>query len=219
MPFYLYLNILSELSAVILGTVFIKSLKKKYVFLYIFVCYALVTEVLLHLLSRLGVKNTLPGTHIYGPIEFLLLAFLYYFHFNKSKIAKWIIVSMVLFELYCIINLLFIQGFYEYSNTRAISSLILVLFSILYFNKVMIETNISKLSAEPMVWINTAVLLYFSANLFYNILFMMILDYSREFSKLVNIYFTVFNVGFYILIAIGFWKTGKQHKHSTTFVN
>uniref|UniRef100_UPI00321756B9 hypothetical protein n=1 Tax=uncultured Draconibacterium sp. TaxID=1573823 RepID=UPI00321756B9 len=219
MPYYLYLNIFSELSAVILGTVFIKKLEKKFIFLYVFVSIALVTEVLLHLLSRFGVTNTLPGTHIYGPIEFLLLALVYYHHFYKSKIAKWIIVFIVLFELYCIVNPFFIQTIYDYSATRSVSSLILVLFSILYFHKVMIETNIRKLSTEPMVWINTAVLLYFSANLFYNILFMMILEYSREFSKLVNIYFTVFNVGFYILIAIGFWKAGKYHKSNKRLVN
>jgi hypothetical protein len=209
MPFYLYFNIASELSAVIFGTIFLKNLDKKFIFLYVFVCYALITEVGLHILSKLGAHNTLPGTHFYGPIEFLLLSLMYYYHFKSSNISKWILLIVLLFELYCIINPLFIQALYEYSNTRAVSGLILVFFSILYFHEVMVETKIGKLSAEPMIWINTAVLLYFSANLFYNVLFTMILEFSREFSKLVSVYFTSFNVLFYLLIAMGFYKTKK----------
>jgi len=209
MAFYLYFDILSELIAVLFGTFFFKSLNRKFVFLYVFVCYAFITEVLLHVFSKLGFSNTLPGTHIYGPVEFLLLSLLYYHHFKKTNIPKLILGIIVLFELYCILNPIFFQSIYEYSSTRAVSSLILVFFSILYFHKVMIETKIRKLSGEPMVWINTAVLLYFSANLFYNILFTMILEYSREFSLLVSAYFTVFNVVFYLLIAVGFFKSGK----------
>lgn len=76
----------------------------------------------------------------------------------------------------------------------------------------MIEANIKNLWNVPYIWINTGILIYYSGNLFHTILFNIILEYSREFSKLTVVYFNVLNALFYILIAIGFLKF-KKIKH------
>ena len=74
----------------------------------------------------------------------------------------------------------------------------------------MVEAKIKSISQEPMIWINTAVLLYFSGNLFFNILFSIILETSRDFSKFTTYFIVWLTAAFYLLIAIAFWKAGKK---------
>ena len=69
----------------------------------------------------------------------------------------------------------------------------------------MVEAKIRNLSKEPLIWVNTAILIYYTGNLFYYILFDLFLDYSHEFLKSIGVYFFTLNTLFYILIAIGFY--------------
>jgi hypothetical protein len=48
-------------------------------------------------------------------------------------------------------------------------------------------------------------LIYYTGNLFYFILFNLFLDYSHEFLKSIGIYWFMLNTLFYILIAVGFY--------------
>lgn len=212
MPFYTNFIIATELIAAIIGTYYLKRMGSKFLYLYVFVCIALITEVSQSILFKLGINNNMWLSHIYFPLEFFFIAVLYLYQFKRFFKRKWIVLVISLFMLFCLINPLFIQGINAYSQVRSFSSIVLILFSIFYFYKVMIEAKISKLSSEPMIWVNTAVLLYFSSSLFYNVLFTLVLDYSREFSKLTTWCFGVFTIVFYLLIAIGFWKAGIQ-KH------
>ncbi|WP_163323045.1 hypothetical protein [Draconibacterium mangrovi] len=73
----------------------------------------------------------------------------------------------------------------------------------------MTEARILNLWKEPLIFLNLAVLIYYAGNLFYSLLFNLILDYSREFAKITNYYFVGLNTLFYILVAIGFWKSDR----------
>ena len=205
------ISLAAELVAVISGIVNYTKLNKKIVFLLYFVCFAFITEIGLNVLVDVfGIYKNLSLLHFYAPIEFLLLSLVYYRHLTGHVNKYALLVIIIGFEIYCILNPILFQNLNEYSNARSFGSIILIGFSILYYHKIMVQANIQQLSKEPMVWINTAVLFYFSGNLFYNALFSLILAYSREFSKLTNWYFGILNVAFYLFIAIGFWKAGRQ---------
>ncbi len=75
----------------------------------------------------------------------------------------------------------------------------------------MLEAKIMKLADEPLIWINTALLIYFTGNLFFYILFNVILEASRAFSKITVQYYSGLMALFYILIAIGFFKAKKSN--------
>nr|WP_319502094.1 hypothetical protein [uncultured Draconibacterium sp.] len=189
-----------------------KSLR---LFLY-FVVYGTVTEIVSRIVIRYGLiiyngeTNTLPITHLYLLAEFLILG-LFYSHILKDILQKRVIITLVvLFVVYCIINTLFLQSIFTYAAfPHALSKILLVGFSILFFYKVMIDASIPNLWKEPLVYINLAVLIYYSGSLFYSLLFNVILDYSREFAKVTNYYFAALNTLFYILVAIGFWKSDR----------
>lgn len=180
-------------------------------FIFYFVIFGTITEIVTRIIIYAGVTNTLPVTHFYLMIEFLLLG-LFYTHVLQDILRKRVILTIiVLFEVYCLINTLFLQSLFEYpSFPQSVSKLLLVGFSILFFYKVMIEASVPNLWKEPLIYINIAILVYYSGNLFYSLLFNLILEYSREFSKITVHYFAGLMTLFYILIAIGFWKAGRN---------
>lgn len=178
---------------------------------FLFVVVGVITE----LASALMVKtfkasNTMPLGHFYGFVSFLAVG-LFYYHVLKGFIkGGLIILVIVIYSVYYAANSIFIQSIYEYpGNTRAIGTIFILLGSILFFAKVMQETKIKNLLSAPLIWINGAFLIYYSANLFFFVLFNLMLEYSREFSKLTVIYLLGFNFLLYLLISIGFIKQRK----------
>ena len=168
------------------------------------------SELTYFVMVKLDFKNTMPKTHIYYMFAFILLG-LFYHSILKDYISKKKLVAIIVtFELYAILNAVFIQSIFKYPTwPRAFLSLVFLLASIIYFHKTMMEARIKNLRSEPLIWINTAVLIYYAGSLFYSILFNLILEYSTDYAKLIVNYFGILNALFYMLITVGFWKAGK----------
>lgn len=206
----------TELVAVFLGLASYRKLDKGLRWLFYFVCIGFVTDVSINIASSLFDYNyNLTLLHVYVPIEFLLISMTYFYGFNSFYNRKLLLAIIIVFELYCVINPILLQELHGYTNTRSVSGLLLILFSLMYFHKIVIESKVQSLAKEPMIWVNVAVLFYFSGNFFFNILFNQILEHSREYSKLTADIFTVLNGLFYITIAIAFWKAGKKDASGT----
>ncbi len=153
----------------------------------------------------------MPLGHLYISISFIFLA-LFYMHELKGLINKKIILAIIiLFELFCLTNVILFQSYLSYPSVPgALSALILVTFAVFLFASILREGKIKKLSDSSLIWINSAVLLYFSGNFFFYTLYNFILNYSSEFLFRVLDFFRILNAVFYILIAIGLWKAGQQ---------
>ncbi|MGM0621568.1 MAG: hypothetical protein ACQETJ_11030 [Bacteroidota bacterium] len=212
MPAQLYIHIAEVGIAFLAGLYSFRGLNKSLKILFIFTGLAFVTEISGSALIAAGIKNTIPGLHFYIILEFFLWALFYKSVLHPFFHKKIIIAIIILFESYAIINLLFIQDLFTMPNlVRSVEGLLLVLFSILLFSKFMVESKHPEIQKEPIIWINTAVLIYFSGNFFFNILFNLILENSREFSKVTTYFFTGLNGLFYFLIAFGFLLQKKYH--------
>ncbi|MCG6187020.1 hypothetical protein [Maribellus maritimus] len=209
---FIYLNWTSILIPFIVGLFVFKSFDKNLKIIFIFVCYGTANEVFTRLLFLLAdVRNAMPVLHLYGAVSLGLL-FTFYFYVLRGLIDKriYLILSFV-FIVYWVVNSLFIQSIYEYpSLPSSLGDILIILLSIMYFYKVMMEAKIVKLADEPLIWINTAILIYYTGNLFFYILFNNILAVSREFSKITVYYYSALMALFYILIAVGFLKAGKR---------
>lgn len=207
----LYVALVLEFLGIAAGTFYFKKIKKRFLFLYLFLIVAFITEISKPILYYgYNVRHNLEISHYYFPLEFLFLSLLYLKELGGFVNKKWLKGLIAIFMIYCLMNPIFLQDYSQYSQVRSFSSIILVVFSILYYYRVLTEAKIRKLANEPMIWANTAVLLYFAGSLFYNVLFTIILEYSRQFSKLSASYFSVLNVVFYVLIAISMVKAGRQ---------
>ena len=213
MPIHSFINISVAGIAFFSGLYSFRNVSRNFKLVVVFTGIAFITEMSLTILIARGIKTTMPGLHFYIMVEFLLWA-LFYRSMLHPYIRKSLLTAFILvFELYVLIIVLFIQDLFTMPNlVGSIEGLILVLFSILLFARIMVEAKYQKLWSEPLVWINIAVLFYFSGNFFFNILFNLIMEYSNEFSKVTLKYFMGLNAFFYLMIATGFLKARKNIK-------
>ena len=200
----------TNLIAFIVGLIYYKRFSPELKTVFYFVVFGVLTECYTRFHLNFIMKNTMPIGHFYFPVAFLIMG-LFYMQVLKDFIKpKYILIPIILFVTYCLINTLFIQSLFEYASlVGSIGAMILFLFSVAFFTKVMVEAKILKLSEEPLIWINTAVLIYYAANFFYHSLFNVRLNASLEIALLAVKIFAALNILFYLIIIIGFLKTKK----------
>ncbi len=197
----------------VVGLIRYNRLTRSHRYLFWFVVVGTLTELTNKTIKKMFViENNMPLGHIYISLSFIFLA-LFFLHELKGFINKKIMIAIiVLYELFCLHNVIFFQSHLAYpSIPGAISSLLLITFAILLFANIMREGKIKVLTESSLIWINSAVLLYYSGNFFFYTLYNFILNYSREFLFRTLNFFLILNLIFYILLAIGLWKAG-QHK-------
>ena len=201
------INAVTNVIAFIIGIYQYKYFTKELRIIFYFVAFGVLTEIYSKFHVHFIMKNTMPIGHFYFPIAFLILS-LFFMQVLKDFIKpKYILIIIFVFELYCVINSLFIQNLFDYPSLEgSIGAMILFLFSVALFTKVMIEAKITKLAAEPIVWINTGILIYYTGNFFYHSLFNLRLSASMEISILAIKLFSGLNLLFYLIVAIGFLK-------------
>lgn len=196
----------------IVGLIQYNRLTKSHRFLFWFIAVGTLSELTNKTIKNLFViKNNMPLGHLYISISFIFLA-LFYLHELKGLINKKIIIAIIiLYELFCLQNVILFQSHLSYpSIPGAISALLLITFAIFLFANILRESKIRVLSASSLIWINSAVLLYYSGNFFFYTLYNFILSYSNEFLFRTLDFFRILNAIFYILIAIGLWKAGRE---------
>lgn len=204
--YYQLLETIVPFIPLILGAYVYKSLGGNLKILFYYVCFSSVASIISQLISSTG-TTTFPAAHFYVPLEFIILV-LFYMNYLTGYINKkftWFIISG--FVLLCLLNVLFFQDITEYPNIpRGVESIILVVFSVLYFHKVMVEAKIKKLAGEPMIWINTGILIYFSGDFFFHLSLPLALAVSAEFARKIVYFFWATNIFFYLILAVGFYK-------------
>lgn len=198
----------SALPVVILGILTYKHLQGKYRGLFWFACFAFLVQLFSFVFSTED-NYTFYVLHIYVPIEFMFFS-AFYANLLQGFIKKRVfIIIAVLLVTYSIVNTIFVQGFWSYNNVvRFICSFILSIYPIIYFMKVLNEMKIKKLSSEPMIWINTGILIYYMGNLF-------IFGFGHlMLNNIVWFFSSVLVDVFYGLMFIGLWKIYRKSVRS-----
>ena len=202
-------NWITNVIAFLVGILFFRKLTNQLKLIFLFVCTGIITESISRIFF-IG-KNTMPIGHIYIPVSFIVLSVFYVKILQGFVSKRVLIVLIVSFIIFSILNFTFIQKITKFPNILgSISAILILLFSIMLFMKIMVESKIEKLFKEPIIWVNSGVLLYYSANLFFYALFNYSLKHSVEFAKFTVNLFSAFNLIFYLLIAIGFFLTRKS---------
>lgn len=157
-----------------------------------------------------AISNLFLG-HLHTLLEFLLLTRVFYLSlkdFINPKIFLFIAIS---FSILAVVNTIFVQALdLNNSYIKLLESLLLISFSLLYFYRVGKEMKVSRPENEPMFWISTAVLIYFSGSIFIFLNANFILLYSEDLGVRIWFIHAVFFILFSILITISFWKNQKK---------
>lgn len=195
------------------GVYHFKKLNKAYKYLLFFVGSGTLVQIVNYVLIKAAFKNTMFLSYVYFPMAFLFLGLFYkkvFKGFIRSRIFDVLIASFFLFSL---INVLFFQQIGEFASwPGSIVNITFLLASIVFFYRCMVETKNIPLWSEPLIWINSAVLLYYAGGLSSSLLMNLALDYSMDFAKLVSDGFSVLNAIFYTLLTVGFVKFVKAQE-------
>ena len=199
------INAITNVIAFIIGIIQYRYFTKELKYIFYFVAFGVLTEIYSRFHLNYIMKNAMPIGHFYFPVAFLILG-LFYLQVLKNFIGyKFIIITIVAYEVYSIVNSLFIQSIFDFASlVGAIGAMILFLFSVAFFTKIMVEAKIQKLSKEPLIWINTAILIYYTGNFFYYSLYNLRINSSLEIFLFSAKLFSVLNMIFYLIIIIGF---------------
>lgn len=196
----------------IFGILAYNRLDKGLKLIFYYLIFGLFCEILNYIfVGTVKVSNSMPIGHFYYIVSSLILG-LYYLEQLKGFIKReFIIIPIILFEVFALVNAFFIEGIFAFpSLTGALSSLIFIVFSVLLYSKILIEAKIKKLQLAPEVWINSAVLILYTSHLFYFALFNIILNYSYEFSKITIQFKTIINALFYQAFTVAFLLANKN---------
>lgn len=174
-----------------------------------FVIFGQLTEIAARMVVIMGYQN-IPLMHLYVPVKFILFSMVYRYYLD-GFVNRYVIMTVaVLFVLFSVVNSLFIQSIHEYNSyVRAIGAFILAVYALLWFMKTLKNLNIPRLRDEPFVWINTGAIFYFSGSFFVFILSKLILAQSVSLMAKAFWISSSLLILFYLLIAVGFWKSKK----------
>lgn len=153
----------------------------------------------------------MPISHVYRSVSVLLMC-LFYWRVLEGFINKRFIWALILFfGLFSVINPIFIQSIFEYPNILgAVGAMVLIVFSIMYFARIMVEAKIEKLHNHPEVRVNIGVLVYYTGNFFFYVLYNLNLSYSDEFARLTLYLYIIMNILFYATLGSAFFIAGKK---------
>jgi hypothetical protein len=205
------LNSSTNFLAFFIGIALYRRFPREIKTLFYYVALGAVTDALSLLFVKYVMKSSMPFGHFYFPVAFFLVGWFYIQIFKGFIKPVYIIVIIIIYDIYSIINSLFIQSIFEYASlVGAIGAMLIFLFSVTYFIKVMVEGNIVKLAREPLIWINTAFLVYYAINFFYHSLYNLRLSASIDVAWMAVRFFSSLNLLFYLTIAIVFLFYGTK---------
>ncbi len=161
--FPLPINIYFEFAAFLTSVIYwrkIKVSKLRWIAPYLF--FIIVIEFTgRYITKELNYKNNGWLYNISVPIEYLYFGSLFYKYFttkNYKVIAKW---SLILFPIFVLFNIFFIQGIEKFNNNfLKVGSCLMIILCCLYFFDLLKIDKVISLVSMPMFWISSGLFIF-----------------------------------------------------------
>lgn len=180
----LSLNDLSALSAVlplIAAAVNVRHLNSVLKPAAVLFLLAALFELILVLSIRAGFANNMPLIHLYIAVSLTFFSLIYYRAFQAAALRRLVMVLGPAVVLMVLVNAAFIQGIWAYpSLSNTLQSIVLIMFSLLFFYQIFTRQEYVHIEKQPMFWINSGVLIYFSVNIFLFMLFNLVIAQQQQ---------------------------------------
>lgn len=141
---------------------------------------------------------------IYIIIYFCIIGLIYYYATGKKNkpVYNFFCVS---FSAFAVINLLFIQKMQINSYTSILSAIIIIIYSVHYFYRLMIDLPTLNLHQLPMFWFNTAFLLFHSGALFLFVFTDYLVNVLNNNLLVYWGFHNILNIVVHLVVLIGLW--------------
>lgn len=167
---------------------------------------------------HLPVKVSRRISNIFSCIEFSSFLLIYYWIWKKDTKYKIMFITLCLLFSATFLFSITYMGLFSKSN-HVVNTFICITFSflsVLYFFQLLDNFEMPRLSDNYLLWLNTAIMIFFFGTLFLSIFRNQIMDKnsSEVIHNLWNLY-NVFNISFNILLGIIVYKWIRMHKLSS----
>ncbi len=151
--------------------------------------------------------NNLWVLHWYTPLEFACIVW-FYSKVLQGFVKKGLFIAAGLgFTVLSVLNSTFLQDTETFNTyARSLEGILVILFCLSWCYRTLDEMKIQRLEQNPVFWVNTGFLLYFSGT----VLLFAFSNYIMDFNRALNLYIWAFHALFslllYIFITVGLWK-------------
>lgn len=190
-----------------------KALYKIQTKLFYLIILTFIVELIANLLWR-NKMNNLPIYHFYTVFELLLILNIYITVLKHPFSKKFFVFIGIGFTVFAIINTLYFQDLTTFnSNTTTLLGILVIFLALSYFYTLLKEVKYSALESNPMFWINSGFLIYFSSNLTLFFINNNIFKGSTEASYLVWGLHAIVNIILIVFYTIAVWVNPKKLSH------
>jgi hypothetical protein len=138
----------------------------------LFFVISFISDLILIITTALRVNNNLPVVNIFYVVNIIFFGIIYYQAFFEPILKKMVMVLSAMVFLFAIYNLIFVIKLTEYpSASNTALSVISIIFSLIYFYQLLNRQEFIHIEKQGLFWFNSAVLFYFSINIFLFMLF------------------------------------------------
>jgi hypothetical protein len=162
--FYLYILA----AAIIAGSVLLRRLRPAVLKWFVpFLTLTLIVEITGLITSRMNLKN-LWMFNFFTCLEFLFYSYFYSKVLENPKWVRIIRVCMVIYPVLFLANIFWIEGFLRFHTiTYRIGSVMIVTWCYLYFRQLMGSPGYISVFRNPVFWISTGLLFFYTGFFFY----------------------------------------------------
>ncbi|MEJ8801630.1 hypothetical protein [Pontibacter sp. H249] len=129
--------------------------------IFLFLVLAVTTEVVAEITVRMNTTNNLWINHVYTPVEFIIVALVYYHSFSTKVIRNGILITAAAFVLLCIGDAVLLDGLTQMNSAaQMIGNALLISLAVLYFYKIANDLTITYLDRDPVFLFSCCILIY-----------------------------------------------------------
>lgn len=141
---------------------------------------------------------------IYKIVYFCVIGLIYY-HASGKRNKLVYNFFCVAFTAFAVVNLLFIQKMQINSYTSILSAIIIIIYSVNYFYRLMIDLPTINLQRLPMFWFNAAFLLFHSGALFLFVFTDYLVNVLNNNLLVYWGFHNILNIVAHLIVLVGLW--------------
>jgi len=172
-------------------------------------CYVFLGAFVQSFSSYLNAKNqnNLWLLHLYTPLEFTCIV-CFYGIVLRGFVKKTMMVGLGLgFAILSALNSAFLQSVTTFNTyARSLEGILVILLCLIWCYHTLTEMKIKRLEQDPVFWVNTGLLLYFSGNVLLFAFSNYIVDINRALNLYIWAFHALFSILLYFFITVGLWK-------------
>ena len=190
-----------------------KSLSKVQLKLFYLIILIFLVEIIANILWRNKINN-LPVYHFYTVFELLFILNIYKTVLKHPFSKKFFVSVGIGFTVFAIVNTVYFQDLTTFnSNTTTLLGILVIFLALSYFYTLLKEVKYGALETNPMFWINSGFLIYFSSNLTLFFINNNLFKGSTEASYLVWGLHAIVNIILVVFYTIAVWVNPKKLSH------